>query len=174
MMRRRLRIMWFIYIYTNVIFKSKRNKNNRLVASWCVFLKVFLLTEVHPRTNLDFSGLLLVFVEIMTDKVIKCHIWSLLKIFIFCDFFTYGTYVKFRDTRNMSVWTKISYWMFYQTPIKYIYLDSARRYLQNGVKNLIKIILLCKKIGIKTKKKIQFLLNLRKDNFFNLDFYTIL
>jgi len=32
MMRRRLRIMWFLYVYTNVIFKSKRNKNNRLVA----------------------------------------------------------------------------------------------------------------------------------------------
>jgi len=32
MMRRRLRIMWFLYVYTNVIFKSKRNKNNWLVA----------------------------------------------------------------------------------------------------------------------------------------------
>ena len=32
MMRRWLRIMWFLYVYTNVIFKSKRNKNNILVA----------------------------------------------------------------------------------------------------------------------------------------------
>ncbi len=39
MMRRRLRIMWFLYVYTNVIFKSKRNKNNRLVAPW--FLELF-------------------------------------------------------------------------------------------------------------------------------------
>ena len=30
--------------------------------------------------------------------------------------------------------TKISYWIFYQALTKYIYLESARRDLKNGVK----------------------------------------
>jgi len=44
----------------------------------------------------------------------------------------------FRDTRDMSVWTKKLYCIFYQTLSKYTYLESARRDLQNDVKNLIK------------------------------------
>jgi hypothetical protein len=39
------------------------------------------------------------------------------------------------------VWSKISYWMFYQTPTKYIYLESANRDLQHR-----KIILVIKKL----------------------------
>jgi len=43
-----------------------------------------------------------------------------------------------RDTRDMGVWTKISYWIFYETTTKYICLESARRDLQNDVKILVK------------------------------------
>ncbi len=53
-------------------------------SSSCVFVKVFWLTLIPdwspppdfsgiPRTSLDFYGLLLVFAEIMTDKVILDH-----------------------------------------------------------------------------------------------------
>ena len=42
MMRRRLRIMWFLYVYTNVIFKNKRNKNNRLVAPCSRFFEEYI------------------------------------------------------------------------------------------------------------------------------------
>ena len=48
------------------------------------------------------------------------------------------TYVTLRDTRYMRVWTKISYWIFYKTTTKYIYLESTRRDLQNDVKILVK------------------------------------
>ena len=43
--------------------------------------------------------------------------------YIFLTFFRpkNWTYVTFRDTRDMSVWTKIPYWIFYQTLTKYIY-----------------------------------------------------
>jgi len=83
------------------------------------------------------------------------------------------TYVTLRD---MRVWTKISYWILYETTTKYMCLESSRRDLQNDVKILIKIkiFLLSKKIQIKTNKKIQFLWNLRKKKFFNSDFYIIL
>ncbi len=37
-------------------------------------------------------------------------------------------------TRDMRVWTKLSYWIFYKTTTKYIYLESAWQDLQNGVK----------------------------------------
>ncbi len=38
------------------------------------------------------------------------------------------------NLKNSYVWTKISYWMCYQTPANNIYLESARRDLQNDVK----------------------------------------
>ena len=52
MMRRRLRIMWFLSMYTNVIFKSKRNKNNRFIASWSDVISLdldFLVVEILPH-----------------------------------------------------------------------------------------------------------------------------
>ncbi len=33
------------------------------------------------------------------------------------------TYVTLRDTRDMKVWTKISYWIFNKNTTKYIYLE---------------------------------------------------
>ena len=44
------------------------------------------------------------------------------------------TCITLRDTRDMRVSTKISYLIFYKTTTKYIYLESARRDLQNNVK----------------------------------------
>jgi len=58
-----------------------------------------------PRTSLDFPGLFLVFEEIMPDKVIldHSHIWSILKIFIFCDFFTNGQFLlKIENNKNFQ------------------------------------------------------------------------
>jgi len=46
-------------------------------------------------------------------------------------------YSKSTDSENQQnscVWSKISYRIFYQTPTKYMYLESTRRDLQNGVK----------------------------------------
>ncbi len=68
-----------------------------------VFLKVFWLTlfpdRSPPRTSLDFPGLLLVFVEIMPDKVILDHkksyliIFGLFWKFSFLWFFTYEQFL---------------------------------------------------------------------------------
>ena len=45
------------------------------------------------------------------------------------------------NQQNSCVWSKISYRIFYQTPTKYIYLESAHRDLQNGVKIWVKLFL---------------------------------
>ena len=49
------------------------------------------------------------------------------------DFFLVLRYAT-RDTRVMRVLTKISYWIFYKTTTKYLYLESARLNLQNDEK----------------------------------------
>jgi len=54
------------------------------------------------------------------------------------DNFTYVTLRDTRDIRDMRVWTRISYWIFYKTTAKYKYLESAQRDLQNDVKILVK------------------------------------
>ncbi len=54
----------------------------------CVFIGILANLVSGPKSN---PGLLLVFVEIMPDKVIldqKNHIWS-----FFCVFFTYGQFL---------------------------------------------------------------------------------
>jgi len=56
---------------------------------------------------------------------------------------TYITWRDTRDTRDMRVLTKISYWIFYKTTTKYIYLESARQDLQNDVKLLNILLRIC-------------------------------
>jgi len=66
-----------------------------------------------PWTFPDFTGLLLVFVEIMPDKVIldhKSHNWSILKIFIVCDFFALVYFSKkFKKKSKFSKLTKYEF-----------------------------------------------------------------
>ena len=67
----------------------------------CV-LKVFLITLFPDRSQPpDFPRLLLFFVEIMSNKVILGHICSILKIFVFCDYFTYVT-LKITKNENLQ------------------------------------------------------------------------
>jgi hypothetical protein len=46
----------------------------------------------------------------------------------------YSKHTEPVNQQNSCVWSKISYRIFYQTPTKYIYLESTHRDLQNGVK----------------------------------------
>ncbi len=56
---------------------------------------------------------------------------------LFFNSFYYICYSESTESgnqQNSCVWSKISYIIFYQTQTKYIYLESAHRDLQNGVK----------------------------------------
>ncbi len=49
------------------------------------------------------------------------------------EYICYSKSTESVNQQNSCVWSKISYWIFYQTLTKYIYLESAHRDLQNGV-----------------------------------------
>ena len=50
------------------------------------------------------------------------------------SYICYSKSTESGNHQNSRVWSKISYRIFYQNPTKYIYSESARRDLQNGVK----------------------------------------
>jgi len=57
--------------------------------------------------------------------------------YIHGSYILYACYSKSTESgnqQNSCVWSKITYGIFYKTITKYIYLESARRDLQNGVK----------------------------------------
>ena len=77
----------------------------------CVFKGILAYLVSGPKS---IPELLLVFVEIMPDTVIldhKSHIWSILKIFIFCDFFAYGQFflkIKKNKPKYEFLWSKMT------------------------------------------------------------------
>jgi len=50
------------------------------------------------------------------------------------NYMCYSKSTESGNQQNSCVWSKISYWIFYQALTKYIYLESARQDLQNGEK----------------------------------------
>jgi hypothetical protein len=75
----RSRLPWtFVFVFNmhRMIGKVYKSKKVWIIVRHSEDIKVVIATSNH-----------IVFVEIMPDIVIKSHIWSIWKIFIFCDFF---------------------------------------------------------------------------------------
>ena len=104
------------------------NLRSSLFLVFCIsyFFKVFWVTHWQTDTRSDQK-------HSSIPHTISNKLESLWKVFVLLFSNTYFWSIS-GNQQNSCVLSKISCGIFFQTPTKYIYLESARRDQQNGVK----------------------------------------